>query len=52
MISDAELSIFIKELGELIDDYYRCPEESLKEAIYQDILLLGTAISVEDEHCS
>lgn len=53
MLSDSELVIFIKELGKLIDEYYDCPKESIRKEIHQDILLLCSVISCEnDEYCS
>ncbi|MBS4179541.1 hypothetical protein [Lederbergia citrea] len=38
-----ETLIFIKELGRLLDDYYRSPND-IKPAIVEDIMLLGSAI--------
>lgn len=53
MSIDSELFIFIRELGKLIDEYYNCPQESIKENIHQDILLLCSVIGGEQkEHYS
>ncbi|KKB38824.1 hypothetical protein [Bacillus thermotolerans] len=48
MIHESELTIFIKELGKLIDEYYKCSEERIKQEIHQDIQLLSSVIYSEN----
>lgn len=45
MIHDEEILLFTKELGRLIQDYYSCECEKIKNEIYNDILLLSEVIS-------
>ncbi|WP_409299902.1 hypothetical protein [Peribacillus sp. SCS-155] len=47
MISNYEAQIFLKEIGRLIDDYYRCKELRVKNEIGLEIQLLTQLISSE-----
>ncbi|MDQ0242528.1 hypothetical protein J2S09_000064 [Bacillus fengqiuensis] len=49
MICEEEMALFIKEFGHLLDEYRKCEESSLKKAIYEDIVLLGSVITLSDD---
>ena len=36
--------LIYKELNQLVDDYYKCPESHLKELILKDLQLLTEAL--------
>jgi hypothetical protein len=44
MIVEEEVSIFIKELGYLLEEYRTCQDDGIKAEIYKDIVLLGSVI--------
>ncbi|GER65710.1 hypothetical protein BpJC4_01810 [Weizmannia acidilactici] len=44
MVKEEETLLFIIDLGRLLDDYRKCPYESVKKSIYEDILLIGCVI--------
>ncbi|KKB33201.1 hypothetical protein QY96_00612 [Bacillus thermotolerans] len=48
MSYESELYIFMRELGKLIDEYYKCECPVIKEQIYTDIKLLSDALSLCD----
>lgn len=51
MICEEEMALFIKEFGYLLEQYCKCEENSLKKAIYEDIVLLGSVITpAEDQN--
>ncbi|MGG3798001.1 hypothetical protein [Metabacillus fastidiosus] len=43
---DHDFLFFSKELVRLIDDYFKCDDDSLKEQIEIDIILLSKAIAL------
>jgi hypothetical protein len=44
-----ELSLpLLKELTKLVDDYFRCNDEKIKDQIRSDIVLLSKAIMLSD----
>ncbi len=43
-ILDYILLFFSKELVKLVDDYYRCNDEIIKDQIQDDIMLLTNAL--------
>ena len=49
MIREEEMALFIKEFGYLLEEYRKCEESSLKKAIYEDIVLLGSVITLSDD---
>lgn len=49
MICEEEMALFIKEFGHLLDEYRKCEESSLKNAIYEDIVLLGSVITLSED---
>lgn len=49
MICEEEMALFIKEFGHLLEEYHKCEESSLKKAIYEDIVLLGSVITPSDD---
>jgi hypothetical protein len=44
-----EQMIFLNELKELLNEYYRCNVKPVKKAIYKDILLICRAFANMDE---
>lgn len=46
MIKSEEMLIFINELVLLIEEYKRCNNLLIKEAIYNDIVLLSDVIAL------
>ncbi|PLT30443.1 hypothetical protein CUU66_07210 [Peribacillus deserti] len=49
-MTNSEQSLYIKELGRLIDDYYKCPSDKLREQIKIDIVLLSTVLDTDKRH--
>ncbi|MBM7694519.1 hypothetical protein JOC77_003982 [Peribacillus deserti] len=49
-MTHSEQSIYIKELGRLIDDYYKCPLDKVREQIQRDIVLLSTVLDSDKHH--
>ena len=46
----SEIKLFLsKEIGRLIDDIYKCNNETLREMILLDIILLNDAIMHDDK---
>ncbi|WP_170110134.1 hypothetical protein [Peribacillus acanthi] len=46
MIRYDETQLLLREIGRLIDDYYRCMDQFVKEQIRRDIQLLTRAITI------
>ncbi|MCM3092304.1 MULTISPECIES: hypothetical protein [unclassified Cytobacillus] len=45
MIKECEYLSFIKEIGRLVNDYYRCNDERIKQILLADIQLIGQALN-------
>ncbi len=45
MISEEEMSLFVREIYLLINEYQKCPDKSLKEKIYDEIQDLSKIIA-------
>ncbi|CAM3651783.1 hypothetical protein [Cytobacillus oceanisediminis] len=44
MIKDTEYLAFIKEIGRLFNDYYKCRDEKMKQILLDDIRLIGQVL--------
>jgi hypothetical protein len=45
VIKESEYLSFIKEIGRLVNDYYRCHDERIKKVLLADIKLIGQALN-------
>ena len=43
------MELLKKELCQMLSDYEKCPNESIKQQILQDIILLGEALALLKE---
>ncbi|OMP65739.1 hypothetical protein [Domibacillus epiphyticus] len=48
-LEEIEVFLLIKEIGRLLTDYGKCTDETIRERIHQDILLLSSVINVNCE---
>ncbi|GLB59455.1 hypothetical protein [Cytobacillus sp. NCCP-133] len=44
MIKETEYLTFIKEIGRLFNDYYKCRDEKIRLILLADIQLIGEAL--------
>lgn len=44
MVKEMEYLAFIKEIGLLFNDYYKCRDERIKQLLLSDICLIGQAL--------